>query len=152
VHHRIKLGCLVALLLLGISGGAESRAGDLIVTDAWSRPTPPEAKVAVVYFSISNHGNRADRLVALSTPIAGKVELHESHNEHGVIEMRAVGGLECPPGATVAAGPNGVHGMLLGLRRPLIAGTSFSLALQFRDAGAVTVPVAVRASDATVAQ
>jgi hypothetical protein len=147
VHPRIELAWLVALLLLWTHVDAQSRGANLVVAGAWSRPTPPGAKVGVVYFTISNNGNKADRLVTLSTPVAAKVELHESQTVQGVIEMHAVAGLECPPGATVEASPNGLHGMLLGLARPLVTGTSFSLSLRFRDAGAVTVPVAVRAID-----
>jgi copper(I)-binding protein len=60
------------------------------------------------------------------------------------MEMHAVPGLDCPPGATVTAHPNGVHAMLFGLTKPLIAGTIFSMAMQFRDAGTLSVPVEVR--------
>lgn len=149
MQYRIKLAGLLALLLPWMIA-AQSRAGKLIVTDAWSRPTPPAAKVGAVYFSIVNTGNKADRLVALSTPIATKIELHESQIVHGVIEMHAVASVECPPGATVAASPNGLHAMLLGLARPLEAGTAFSVSMQFRDAGVVTVPVTVRTEESTV--
>jgi hypothetical protein len=107
--------------------------------------------VAAVYFSVANTGSKADRLLALSTPIAGKVELHESETVRGVNEMHAVNALECPPGAIVAARPNGVHAMLFGLRRPLIAHTTFNMSLQFRDAGTVSVAVSVR-TDESVAR
>lgn len=108
--------------------------------------------MGALYFSIANTGNHADRLLALSTPVAKKIELHESQTVNGVIEMRALTSLECPPGATVAASPGGLHAMLLGLTQPLIAGATFSVALQFRDAGAVTVPVAVRTDEPTASR
>ncbi len=108
--------------------------------------------MGALYFSIVNTGNRADRLLALSTAVAKKIELHESQTVNGVVEMRALSSLECPPGATVAASPGGLHAMLLGLTQPLNAGATFSVTLQFRDAGAVSVPVAVRTNESTVAQ
>ena len=107
--------------------------------------------MGALYFSIANTGNRADRLLALSTPVAKKIELHESQTVNGVIEMHALNFLECPPGATVGARPGGLHAMLFGLTQPLIAGATFSVALQFRDAGSVTVPVAVKSNESTAA-
>jgi periplasmic copper chaperone A len=77
--------------------------------------------------------------------IAGKVEIHESRNVEGAMQMRAVTYVECPPGTTVKIEPGGLHVMLIGLTRPLIAGTVFTLTLQFRDAGALTLRVPVEA-------
>jgi copper(I)-binding protein len=122
---------------------AESRLGNLIITEARARPTPPGISVGAVYFSITNAGSKADRLLSVSTPVAGRVELHESRNMHGVVEMREVTSVECPPGATVRATPGGLHVMLLGLAAPLAAGTELSMSLQFRDAGVLTLKVPV---------
>jgi periplasmic copper chaperone A len=132
------------------SPAARARGGSVSVTQAWSRPTPPGATVGVLYFAIANAGDRADRLVTLNSPVAKKIELHESQTVHGVIEMHPLDYLECPPGTIVAASPGGFHAMLLGLTQPLIAGATFSVTLQFRDAGAVSVPVAVRTNESTV--
>jgi copper(I)-binding protein len=122
---------------------AESRIGNLIITEARARPTPPGVSVGAVYFSITNAGSKADRLLSVSTPVAGRVELHESRNMRGVVEMREVTSVECPPGATVRATPGGLHVMLLGLAAPLAAGTEFNVSLQFRDAGVLTLKVPV---------
>jgi copper(I)-binding protein len=140
---KTQPACLAALLLSSALV-CQSRASDLEVTGAWSRPTPPGATVAAVYFSVTNRGDKGDRLLGLSSAVAGKAELHESRTVRGVMEMHAVPGLECPPGATVTAHPNGVHAMLFGLTRPLIAGTTFQIAMQFRDAGKISIPVEVR--------
>lgn len=130
-------GCIAA------AGTDESRIGYLIVTEARARPTPPGVSVGVVYFSISNQGAKADRLLSVSTPIARKVEIHESRIEHGVVEMREVSSVNCPPGATVRAMPGGLHVMLIGLAAPLAPGSEFTLSLQFRDAGPLTMKVPV---------
>jgi periplasmic copper chaperone A len=124
---------------------ADYRIGDLVVSDVRSSPTPPVASVGAVYFSITNAGRKADRLMAISSPIAGKAEIHESRLVKGMIEMRPVASVECPPGATVKIQPGGLHVMLLGLTHPLAAGTQFPLLLHFRDAGNLTVQVVVAA-------
>jgi periplasmic copper chaperone A len=122
---------------------AETRLGNLIISEARARPTPPGISVGAVYFSIANRGRSADRLLSVSTAVASKVEFHESRSVEGVLEMRAVTAVECPPGATVKATPGGLHVMLLGLAGPLAAGTELTVSLHFRDAGVVTLKVPV---------
>jgi len=123
---------------------ADARVGQLTVSNAWSRPTPPSAAVAAVYFSVSNLGSKADRLVAVSSPIAANAEMHESRSARGIIEMREVTSLLCPAGATVNSEPGGLHVMLIGLHHPLIAGAAFPLSLRFLEAGVLTLQVPVR--------
>jgi len=99
--------------------------------------------VGAIYFSVKNTGSAADRLLSVSTPVAAKVELHESQLENGVMKMRAVTSVECPAGATVKATPGGLHVMLLGLAAPLAAGSDLNVSLHFRDAGVLTLKVPV---------
>ena len=75
--------------------------------------------------------------------MAAKVEFHESRSVQGVVEMRALTAVECPPGKTVRAVPGGLHVMLLGLTAPLAAGSELIVSLQFRDAGVVKLKVPV---------
>ena len=145
-HDAACGAALAVLLLLAMSArSSDYKAGDLAITDPWSRPTPPIASVGAVYFSITNAGRKADRLLAIGSPIARQAEIHESLVVNGTVEMRPVESIECPPGATVRIEPGGLHVMLLGLTHPLAAGTTFPLSLRFRDAGSVTVQVAVKA-------
>jgi len=143
-----RRGCRAALLLGFLiaqfqAGAAEFRAGHIVVADPWSRPTPPTAAVGAVYFAVTNAGPEADRLVAVSSPLARRVEIHESRNVQGVVQMRPVTSVDCPPGATVKSEPGGLHVMLVGLKEPLAAGTEFPLSLEFRDAGVLKVEVRV---------
>jgi periplasmic copper chaperone A len=117
----------------------------LLVTQAWSRPTPPVAASGVVYLSIANHGTKADHLVALATPAARSAQIHESRTVNGMVEMRELAQVDCPPGATVKMEPGGLHIMLVGLTQPLQTGAHFPLALRFEDAGEMTVSVYVGA-------
>jgi periplasmic copper chaperone A len=144
VGRNNHLLCGAALLGLAVlARAADFRSGDLLVSQPWARPTPPTATVGAVYFAITNLGKKADRLLAISTPLADKVEMHDSRTVQGVLEMRAVDFVECPPGATVKAQPGGLHVMLQGLKQPLAAHAQFPLTLRFRDAAALTVQVQV---------
>ncbi len=125
---------------------ADQRIGDLSVASPWSRPTAPGAAVGVVYFSITNSGRQPDRLLEASSPVAGRSEFHESRTVQGIMQMRAVASIECPPGVTKIE-PGGLHLMLVELKQPLAAGTQFALTLRFRDAGSLTVQVPVRSPE-----
>jgi periplasmic copper chaperone A len=143
---------VAALLCCALGGHASmsahaENAGTLAVSDAWSRPTPPGISVGAVYLSIKNSGAVVDQLLAASSPLAAKVEFHQSTQTSGVLSMRAVSFIECPAGATVKVSPGGLHIMLLGLKGSLVSGSSFPVTLQFRDAGSVIVKVSVQARD-----
>ncbi len=88
----------------------EFKAGQIVVTQPWSRATPAGAKVAGGYMTITNKGTEPDRLIGGSLSAAGKAELHEMKMEGGVMRMRPLpNGLEIKPGQTVKLEPSGNH-------------------------------------------
>src|SRR3954463_8295570 len=132
--------------LFAVSARAEDvKAGDLVISQAWSRATPGGAKIAGGYLTIENKGTAADRLIGGSGDIAGKVEVHEMAMNNGVMTMRALDkGLPIEPGKTVKLAPGGYHLMLMDLKNPLKQGDKVPLELQFENAGKVTVSLDVQ--------
>ena len=116
----------------GASGASahaqEVKAGDLVITQPWSRATPGGAKIAGGYLTIENKGTAPDRLVSGAGDIAGKVEIHEMAMNNGVMTMRPLDkGLVIEPGKTVKLAPGGYHVMLMDLKRPLKQGDKVPL-------------------------
>ena len=141
------LACAAALLaLLSASSQAqEVKAGDLVITQVWSRATPGGAKIAGGYLTIENKGAAPDRLTAAFGDIAGKVEIHEMAMNNGVMTMRPLEkGLEIGPGKTVKLAPGGYHLMLMELKSPLKQGEKVPLELRFEKAGKVAVSLDVQ--------
>jgi copper(I)-binding protein len=144
----VRAAALALLCVAAATAGAdEARVGTLVIHDAWARPTPPGISVGAVYLRISNQGAQADRLVGVRSPAAASGEIHETRSQGGTMQMRPVAALACPAGATVSISPGGVHIMLVGLKQPLIAGTSVPLTLTFQGAGSVTLGVPVQTRD-----
>jgi len=137
---RLIPALLPLLLLAGPALAAE--AGDLTVSDAWSRATPPGAKTAVIYLTVTDKG-APDSLTGVSTPAAETAQLHESKNVDGISQMRPVDAAPISSGAPLKLAPGGYHIMLEGLSQPLKAGDSFPVTLTFAQAGAVTATVEV---------
>ena len=136
---------VVAILfaLAGPASAADFTAGDIAVSDPWSRATVGTARNGVVYLTITNRGGAADRLVAASAAVAGTASLHRSAMEGGVMTMRPVNGIAIAPGETAALKPGGLHIMLMGLARPLREGEMFPADLVFERAGTLRVRVMV---------
>jgi periplasmic copper chaperone A len=135
------LGCLSA----APARAEEVKAGDLVITQAWSRATPGGAKVAGGYLTIENKGPAADRLVGGSGDVASRIEVHEMATSNGVMTMRALDkGLTIEPGKTVTLAPGGIHLMMFDLKRPLKQGDKVPVTLEFEKAGNVTLSFDVR--------
>ena len=120
----------------------------LRVSNPFARATPPGAKVAGAFMTIKNVGPDADRLVSVSSPAAGLVEIHEMAMEGGMMKMRALKGIDLKPGATVELQPGGYHVMLEDLKQPLKQGEQIPVKLTFEKAGVVEVMVHVEAMGA----
>ena len=119
----------------------QAHTGQMMVQDSWSRATP--AANGVAYMTIFNHGHGMDRLIAVESPIAKKVELHTHSMKDGVMRMRRISAIEVHPGEPAVLSPGGNHVMLMGLKRKLKAGERFPVTFVFEKSGKVTVDVAV---------
>jgi copper(I)-binding protein len=123
----------------------EARAGDLVITQAWSRATPGGAKIAGGYLTIENKGSAADRLIGGTMDVAARVEVHEMSMNNGVMTMRQLDkGLAIEPGKTVKFAPGGYHLMLMDLKSPLKQGDKVPVTLEFEKAGKVTLSFEVQ--------
>jgi copper(I)-binding protein len=141
------LACVTALLVVAAApaGAQETKAGDLVITQPWSRATPAGAKVAGGYLTIENKGSAPDRLVTGAGDVAGRVEIHEMAMNIGVMTMRPLDkGLTIEPGKTVKLAPGGYHLMLMDLKNPLKQGEKVPLTLEFEKAGKVTLSLDVQ--------
>jgi len=134
-----------ALSLVSLSALAmDYKAGDLTLSQAWTRATPPKAKAGGGFVEIVNAGSEDDRLVAASSNVATKVELHEMSVTDGVMKMRELeNGIAIPAGETVALKPGGLHIMFMGLNQSFEEGTVVPVVLTFEKAGDVAVDLSV---------
>ena len=135
---------LLSLLALPLAQAHDYQLADLHIDHPWSRAMPPNAPAGAAYFLVENRGNSEDRLVAVSTPRAGKSELHSHVHENGLMKMVHVPAVDVAAGAQVEFSPGGYHVMLFQLNQPLQAGDRFPLTLQFEKAGSIEVEVQVQ--------
>jgi copper(I)-binding protein len=137
-------------VLPGCGGHDGSGSPAILVEEAWARAMPlaPDLGGAqansAVYILLRNDGTAADRLIGAETSVAGSAEIHESLLTGDVMRMRQVGGVEILPGERAELRPGGLHIMLLGLEKPLLAGEAFDVILRFERSGDLSTTVQVR--------
>ena len=132
------------LALSAVSVGAQP--APVKVSNAWVRTTVPGQQSTGAFMALT--APTAMKLVSVSTPAAGIVEVHEMKMDGDIMRMREVLQLELPAGKTVALKPGGLHVMLMDLKQPFAKDAKVPFTLHFKDAkGAdsqlsVTLPVA----------
>ncbi|WP_299480071.1 copper chaperone PCu(A)C [uncultured Roseibium sp.] len=140
-----SVAAAAALTLVSLSSfAADYKAGDLTLSKTWTRATPPKAKAGGGFVEIVNSGSEADRLVAASSDVAAKVEIHEMSVTDGVMKMRELeDGIEIPAGETVTLQPGGLHIMFMGLNKSFEEGATVPVVLTFEKAGDVAIDLDV---------
>ena len=136
-----KLYIAAALIACGPATALAQQAGALQIEHPWVRATAPSQTTGAGYLSIHNSGAGADKLLSVSSDIAGMAEVHKVTKSDGMVKMGPVqGGLAIPGGKTVDLSPGGnYHIMFMQLKGPLKAGDKVSATLDFAKAGKVDV-------------
>lgn len=137
---RSVLRALPVLLLATV---APLAAATVTITDAWVRGTVDAQAVTGAYLTLRTDSPAT--LVGATSPVAGRVELHQMSMTQGVMRMRPVAALPLPPDKAVQLTPGGYHLMLMDLARPLQAGDKVPLALKVRDAAGRETTVSTEA-------
>ena len=146
MKSRSVLFTLTLMLASGASGAQTT------VTDAWIRGTVAQQKASGLFARLTSA--QGARLVSVSTPVAGLVEIHEMSMAGDMMKMRALpNGLVLPAGKAVELKPGGYHVMLMDLKQQLKAGDTVTVtwvlegADKKRETVEVKVPVKAQASD-----
>ncbi|NIR46407.1 MAG: copper chaperone PCu(A)C [Gemmatimonadetes bacterium] len=130
----------VVATLLAVACGDRGAGGyaSIEITGVYVAEPVSGARTAM-YFTVANHGETDDELLSVSTPVAGRAEIHHTYADGGMMRMEPVASLPVGAGEVVRLAPGGVHVMLLDLREPLWAGDRIEATLRFRTLGEVAV-------------
>jgi len=124
----MKKVILSTLVLAALSGPV---AAQVKVGDPWVRATVPQQKATGAFMSLT--AEKGTRLVEAKSPVAGVVEIHEMAMENNVMKMRAIPGLDLPPGKPIELKPGGYHVMLMDLKEQMKDGQSVPITLVVED-------------------
>ncbi len=131
------------------AGSATAKIGDLDISGGYVRAMLPGQPVGGGYITIHNGGKSDDKLTSVTSPQAGKVELHQMKMEGEVMKMREVKeGIAIPAGATVTLSPSSMHMMFKQVKTPFKQGGTVPVMLMFEKAGMVDITLPVVAPNA----
>ena len=116
----------------------------LQVTDAWLRAMPPGQPNSAAYMVLNNTGEQVLTIVAVSSELAQRVEIHESRQQDGMWRMQAQSSLLLGAGQTTVLAPGSRHLMLFGLKRSLREGEKVQFELTLQGGAQVLVSAEVR--------
>ena len=136
---------LIASLAAGLfaTSALAQTSVQLSVTEPWVRATVPAAKSAGALMHLQSATNA--RLVGVSTPVAGRAEIHEMAMENNTMRMRAVDGIDLPAGKPVHLASGGYHLMFFELKQQLKEGETVPVTLTVQDAAKKQTSVTVQA-------
>ena len=141
----MKMGFIVAglaLSLIAIPAQAAERTQNGVTVDcAWAQAT--RNVVAPVYMEIRADSRGGQRLTAAFSDLAETAEIDSYTRIAGVLRRQRIEYLPIEPNQAVQLLPGGYHVLLVRLKEPLIAGTSFETWLEFQPAGGFVVEVQV---------
>ena len=119
--------------------------GSIEIHRPWARQAVESPERAGGFFTLINTGTEPDRLIAASSPAAGKIEIHDIKVLGPDIGMRPRDSLAAPAGVTVTLQPRGYHLLLIDLGAPLVQGARLAVTLVFEKAGSIDVECLVEA-------
>jgi copper(I)-binding protein len=136
--------CLIAFVAaLAVPALAGAQTTPLIVQNAWMRKVPG-ADTAAVYLVLKNTGVQPVIVVAVRSPIASHVMIHETSTVGGQSQMRMHEKLVVAPGKSVALQPGGLHVMVSGFKKSPLIGQTVPFVLVLSNGETVPVAAIVR--------
>ena len=146
--RRIALLAVAALALsapaFSPAFGGDYRVGGVEVRRPWTRPAQAGMN-GVGYLTLANIGKKPIKLVAVESPAAKSVSVHQSSMAGGVMSMRPVTDLTIAPGAKIDFAPGGYHLMLMGLNASQALGGKAPVTLVFDSGLKMKIDLSVEA-------
>lgn len=139
----IAVPVALAVVMPDAAMAHEATNGGVTVAHAWARAMPEGAKVGAAYLEIKTDAQTADKLLSVTTPVAGRAEIHTHIMDGDVMKMRKLDSIDLPPGTSHVLKPMGDHLMLMDMSQPLKEGDLIPLTLTFASAGAITIDATV---------
>ncbi len=137
---RNHIFALTSIFMLSTAFAADN----IMVHNAWVRSAPPNAKVLAAYMEIINKSDVPSALTSVSSSLFGKVQMHKTEMQDGMLKMINQKQLDIPAGGALTLEPGGYHLMLMNPKSVLPVGKQVDLELKFDNGLTLNVNAPVR--------
>jgi copper(I)-binding protein len=142
MRARFILAFLLGLLVAPANAADTTHNGITIICP-WAEATRNGITIAPVYMEIRASPQSGDRLESAAFFLADQVELDTYARVAGVLRREPIPYIAVEAGQSVQLQPGGFHLLLVGLKQPLVANTTFEMWVQFANAGGFEIEVDV---------
>lgn len=125
--HRALIALVTPFALAACNQPREIR-----IENPWVRAGAVPGRPAAAYLTLKG-GPRDNTLIAVSSDVAIRAELHETMQAGGMSNMKPLAAVPVPAGSTVAFAPGGRHIMLFDINPRLHQGEPVLLRLTFAN-------------------
>ena len=141
---KLLAGVIIAGALQTAAMAADSQPVAIQISDAWIRASAAGQSSGAGYMVITNKSSAPDRLLAASSPAAGRVELHTTVTEGGATKMVEIKEVVITANGTTKFIPAGNHVMFLQIKGPFKVGDVVPVTLKFKNSGEIKVDFSVK--------
>lgn len=127
----------IAAIVLALGLGACGQGAAVTIENAVFRPPLGSTGIGVAYFTIRS--GKADKIVAVSSAEAERIEIHASVTQGGNVSMKQLQAVDLPAGETVRFAPGGMHLMVFSPRERR-ADAAFPITIELQSGAKQTAP------------
>ena len=102
------------------------------VSEPWARATVAGQAMGGAFVNLTS--DQPAQLVAASSPLATEAQLHGMFMQGESMQMQQVNSIDLPANQLVSLRPGSYHIMLMGLKKPLVAGSIVPIQLKVKTA------------------
>ncbi len=127
-----------------LSYAQENSASAIVIIKPYIRETIPGTQISSAYMIIDNKSENTRKLVAITSDISPRIEMHEHLMVGDMMRMRKLTTIEIPARQRTVLQPSGLHLMIFDLNKPLKSTQTVKMTLHFDDKSTMIVlfPVA----------
>lgn len=138
--NPLRLIAAAAIAIFVSSSALAQSKSVVVVEDAWVRVYDG---AVTVYFHILNNAAEPEKLISVSTPVAGKAQITRTRIRSGKFTYLPLAALEIGGFEDPRLRPGGTHVRLTDLNRDLHVGDLIPLTLRFERSGTIEVDARV---------
>ncbi len=138
----VSLVLLISCVFANAGVASESTA--VLVENGYARESIPGTSISSAYMAISNLSAKNIKLVAASSSVSDRIEIHQHIMSDGLMRMRQRDYVDILAKNTVIFQPSGFHLMMFDLKQPLKAKEHIVITLHFDDKSSIDVNYTIK--------
>ncbi len=120
----------------------------LVIQNVWIKDNPFNHPTTAGYLTIHNTSNSDTKLIAVSSSIAKRIEIHQISMNNDIMKMRPLkDGLIIPANAITYLKPGDFHLMFFSLKKQMTPMETHLINLTFQNLGTIAVHALVKPSE-----